>query len=101
MGDKKKKTLVPESQSAGLWDNVEGKGLVSVLQGGSAEPGGQQGRQSPQSIRAEPLVVDTKGDQHDMEQHSGVWSSAVSAVVWNLPQFYFESDVMHSSGSFW
>ena len=47
---------------------------------GSLEPGGQQGRRSPQSSRAEPAVADGKGDQRGMEQHSGVWSSAVSAA---------------------
>ena len=26
------------------------------------------------------------GDQCGVEQHSGVWSSAVTAVVWSLPQ---------------
>ena len=34
-----------------------------------------------------------------MDQHSGVWNSAVSAVVWKLPQLYLESGVLHS-GSF-
>ena len=28
-----------------------------------------------------------------MEQHSGVWNSAVSAVVWKLPQLYLENGV--------
>ena len=36
--------------------------------------------------RAEPPTADAKGDQCGMEQHSGVWSSAVTAVVWSLPQ---------------
>ena len=45
----------------------------------------QQGRQSAQSSRAEPLAADDKGDQCGMEQHPGVWSSAVSAVAWNWP----------------
>ena len=34
-----------------------------------------------------------------MEQHSGVWSWAVSAVVWSLPQLYPESGGLHPSGS--
>ena len=34
---------------------------------------------------------DAKGDQHGMEQHSDVGHSAVSTVVWSLPQLYFES----------
>ena len=49
-----------------------GKGVVTVLQGRMLELGGQQGRQSPQSSRAEPPVADAKGDQHGVEQHSGV-----------------------------
>ena len=61
---------------------------------GLPEPGGQQDRRSPQCSRAEPA------DQRGMEQPSGVWSSAVSAVVWNLPQLYLESGVLHPSGSF-
>ena len=49
--------------------------------------------------RAEPPAADAKGDQHGMEQHSGVRSSAVSAVVWSLPQLYLESGGLHPSGS--
>ena len=44
-------------------------------------------------------MADAKGDQHGVEQHSGVWSSVVSAVVWSLPQLYLESGVFHPSGS--
>ena len=58
----------------------------------------QQGRQSAQSSRAEPLAADDKGDQCGMEQHPGVWSSAVSAVVWSLPQLYLDSGVLHLLG---
>ena len=39
------------------------------------------------------------GDQCGMEQHTGVWSSAVAAVVWGLPQLYLESGGLHPSGS--
>ena len=67
---------------------------------GSPEPGGQQGRQSPQSSRAEPLAVNVKGDQQGMEQPSGVWSSAIWTVVWSLPQLYLESGAINPSGSF-
>ena len=67
---------------------------------GPPEPGGQQGRRSPQSSGAEPLVADAKGDERGMEQHSGVRSLDVSAAVWNLPQLYLESGVLHPSGSF-
>ena len=38
-------------------------------------------------------------DQRGMEQHFGAWSSAVSAVLWSLPQLYLESGVLHPSGS--
>ena len=50
--------------------------------------------------QAEFLVTSTKGDQHGTEQPSGVWSSAISAVVWSLPQLYLESGGLHPSGSF-
>ena len=50
---------------------------------GSPKPGGHQGRWSLQSSWAEPPVANAK-DQHGMEQHPGVWSLAVSAVVWSL-----------------
>ena len=50
--------------------------------------------------RADPLAADAKGEQRDMEQHSGVWSSAVSAVVWSLPQLYLESAVLLPYRSF-
>ena len=55
---------------------------------------------SPQSSRAEPPEADAKGDLCGMEQHSGVWNSAVSAVVSNLLQLYLESGVLHPSGLF-
>ena len=37
--------------------------------------------QSQVGSRAEPPVANAKGDQCGVEQCSGVWSSAVSAVV--------------------
>ena len=93
------KDRVPESQSAGLGDSTVSKGVVSILQGrisgvrwaaGQMKSSVQQGRASG---------GDAKGDQSGVEQHSGVWSSAVSAVVWSLPQLYLESGVLHPSGS--
>ena len=67
---------------------------------GPPEPGGQQGKRSPQSLREEPpLVADAKGGQRGVEQLSGVWSSAVSAVVWSLPQLHLDSGGLHPSGS--
>ena len=38
-----------------------------------------------------------KGDQRGMQQHSGVWSTAVSAVARSLPQLYLESGVPSGS----
>ena len=93
----------PESQSLGLqvremaWWARESSASCKE---GSLEPGGQQGRQSPPSIRAEPLVADAKGGQSDVEQPSGVWGWADSAVVWSLPQLYLESGGLCPSGSF-
>ena len=56
----------------------------------SLEPGRQQGRTS---------AADANRDQCGLEQHCGVWSLAVLAVVWSLPQLYLESGIPHSSGS--
>ena len=83
MGDNR-----PESQRLSLqvWETAQwARELSASCKEGSPEPGGRQGRQSPQSSRAEPLAADAKGDQRGTEQHSDAWSSAVSAVVWNLP----------------
>ena len=44
--------------------------------------------QSQVGSRAEPAAADAKGDHYGMEQHSGVWSSAISAMVLSLPQLY-------------
>ena len=44
-------------------------------------------------------MADAKGDQHGMEQHSGVWSSALSSGL-GLTQLYLESGVLYPSGSF-
>ena len=74
--------------------------LSASCKEGSLESGRQQGRQSPQSSRAEPSAADAKGDQCGVEQPSGVWSLAVSAAVWNLPQLYLESGVLHPFRSF-
>ena len=93
----------PESQSLSLqvretaWWSRE---LSASCKEGSLVPREKQGRWSAQSSRAEPLVADAKGDQRGMGQHSGVWSSAVSAVVWSLPHLYHESGAFHPSGSF-
>ena len=37
---------------------------------------------------AELLAANATGDQHGMKPHCAVWSSAVSAVAWSLPQLY-------------
>ena len=49
--------------------------------------------------RAEPLAAKSEEDQCGVEHHSGVWSLAVSAVVWNLSQLHLESGGLHPSGS--
>ena len=93
----------PESQSLSLQvrETAQWARESSVsCKEGLPEPGGQQSRRSPQSSRAEPAEADAKGDQHGVEQHSGVWSSAVSAVVWSLPEVYLERGVLHLSGFF-
>ena len=56
----------PESQSLSL--QVQGtaqwaRELSGSCKEGSQGPGGQQGRQSPQSSRAEPLAANAQGDQ--------------------------------------
>ena len=82
-----------------------GKVVVGVLQGRISRARWAAGQkylvqQGSASSRPEPPVADAKGDQCGMEQHSGVWSSAASAVVWSLSQLYLESCVFHPSGSF-
>ena len=51
-----------------------------------------------ESSRAESPAADAKGDQRGVGQHSGEWSSAVSAAVWSLPQLYLENGVLHPLG---
>ena len=69
----------PESQSLSLQIRETARwareSSVSYKEG-SPEPGGQQGRQSLQSSRAEPPAADAKRDQRGVEQPSGVWSLA-------------------------
>ena len=43
---------------------------------------------------AEPLATNAKGHQLGVKQPAGVWSSAVSAVVWSLPQLYLQIGVL-------
>ena len=65
MGDKK-----PELQGLSLqvWETAQwARALSESCKEGSPEPGGQQGRRSPQSSREEPPPADTKGDQHGVE----------------------------------
>ena len=92
----------PRSQSLCLWvwETAQWERELSAsCKEGSLEPRGQQDRWSPQSRRAEPPAADARGDQHGVEQHSGVWSLVVSAVVWSLPQLYLEGGIPHPSGS--
>ena len=92
----KSRSLSLQVQEAAPW----ARELSASCKEAPPEPDGQQGRQSPKSNRAEPLAADAKGDQRGMEQHFGVWSSAVSAVVWTLLQLYLENCVLIPSGSF-
>ena len=92
----------PKSQSLSLQVQETARWareLSESCKEGSLEPGGQQGRRSPQSSRAERPVAHVKEDQYGTKQPSGVWSSAVSAMVWSLPQLYPESGGVHPSGS--
>ena len=88
MGDNK-----PEchSHSLQVWETAQWerecqhlarKGLWSQVGGRQTKPSVQQGRAT---------AAGDKGDQRGVEQHSGVQSLAVSAVVWNLPHLYLES----------
>ena len=83
----------PESQSLSLqvqetaWWARE---LSACCKEGSPEPGWAAG-QTKSSVQ-------WVGASSGTEQHSAVWSSAVSAVVWSLPQLYLESGVVHPSG---
>lgn len=46
-------------------------------------------------------MADAERDQRGVEQHSGLWSSAVSAMVRSLPglyRLYLESGGLHPSG---
>ena len=67
---------------------------------GSCQHLAKKDLQSQVGSRAAPLAADTKGDPWGVEQHCGVWSLAVSTVVWNLPQLYLESGVLHPFRSF-
>ena len=83
----------PESQSLSLQVQETArwtKEPSASCKEGLLEPGGQQGRRSPQFSRAHPPAANAKGDLCVVEQHSGVWSPAVSAVVWSLPQLYLK-----------
>ena len=69
----------PEFQSLSL--QVRGtaqwaRELSESCKDGSPEPGGQQGRRSPQSSRTESPGADAKGDQRGVEKRSGVWGLA-------------------------
>ena len=93
----------PESQSLSLqiWETAweVRKEVFSILQGRISQPGGSgadevlsPARQNLQQLMEREVNVAWK-------QHSGVWGSAVLAVVWSLPQLYLERGVLHSSES--
>ena len=93
----------PESQSLSLqvqetarWAKV----LSASCKGGSPEPGGQQGRQSPQSSRAEPPAANVKGEQCGMAAlwcvelgclSSGLEPVSVTPWKWWTPPFWVYS----------
>ena len=88
------------------WGIVNPSPRVSVCRSGR-QHGGQGSHQRlirkdlqiQADSRAEPPAADAKGDQRGVGQPAGVWSSAVSAVVWSLPQLHLGSGVLHPSGS--
>ena len=89
-----------------MGDN-EPESRVSVCGSGS-QHGGQGGGQrlvrkdlqSQVGSRAGPPAADAKGDQRGVGWPSGVCGSAVSAVLWSLPQLSLESGGLDTSGSF-
>ena len=79
----------PESQSLSLqvWETAQrARELSASFKKGSLGPGGQQAGEvlSPAGQSLRQLMP----REISVEQHSGVWSLAVSTVVWNLPQLY-------------
>ena len=76
-----------------------GKGVVNILQGRISRARWAAGQTKSSIQQGRASGGDAKGDQSGVEQHSGAWNSAVSAVGWNLPQLYLESGVLHPSGS--
>ena len=80
MGDNEPKSqrLSLQVLETALW----ARKLSASFKEGPPEPGGHQGRRSPPPSRTEPPAADVKGDQPGLEKHSGVCSSALSAVVW-------------------
>ena len=88
MGDNEPK---PQSLSLQLQEIAQWARESSVsCREGSPEPGGQQGRRSPQSSRAEPLAADAKGDQHGAAtlvcgtQLSQQWSGACLSSAFKM-----------------
>ena len=79
-----------ESHSLSLLfqDSSEQRSCQHLARGESREPGGQWGRQSPQSSRAKPLAATAKGDQCGVEQHSGLWSFSVACLSYTLKVVY-------------
>ena len=77
----------PESQSLSLQVQETAqwaRELSASCKEGSLGVGWAAGQtKSSQTSRAEPLAANAKGgvSQHGIEQHAGVWSLAVSAVV--------------------
>ena len=93
MGDNEPKTQglsqqVQETAPGGQWrfQHLSRKGQSHRLE-----------RVGSASTDAEPPAADAKGDQCAVEQHCGMWSSAVSAVVWGLPPSVIPLRVVYST----
>ena len=73
------------------------KGVVSILQGRTSRAKWAAGQTKSSIQQDRASGADAKGDQRGVEQPSGRWSLAISAVVWNLPPLCLESDVLQVS----
>ena len=74
----------PQSQSLSsqVWERAQwARDLSASYKEGSPDPGGQQGRWSPQPSSAEPLAANAKGDR-------SVWHGSAPCCVELLPQLY-------------
>ena len=73
------------------------KGVVSVLQGRISRARWVAGQTSP-SPAGQGLWWPMPRKIRAVRKSTLVWSSAVSAVVWSLPELYLESGALHPLG---